>query len=456
MADIYADATTGRDVAGRGTLADPFRSITFGISEAVRLYGTELTTIHIGPGMYNRAGGETFPILVPQNISLIGSGADRTIIDFERSVGDVDYVGIQAGGNEVSGLTIYGRPSDPGACELVEYILLREDGTRIHDIAIREAPGVPEGEIGLGYGIFIQGVSASIERISVSRCSQGVTVTGHEGTVIRDSNFDNNRGGISVGWSSVAGYSAAEIRNNDFDAGNWCGVAIETPSSALVEGNRFHNPSFAGVISGRFSAASGSEQPRIADNEFEVGRYYGVCCQSGEMILEGNYFQIATDTGTAVALGKEIRVPSDEPASPLIRNNEIIRNVLDVTASTHAFTAIYPLIRIGGNFSPVVQENSFAFEGGSWGLVILIKHDARPDLGGGPLGSTGGNRLAGGWIEIGYDTESLPGEVFARNNYWRRVPPERGADIYTPREYFQTPWSEPPFVVVHTEGAMPL
>ena len=71
--DWWVDAATGIDLPGRGSPADPFRTITFAVASAT--FGD---AIQVLPGTYdNGSGGETFPIKL-WNISLTGSGAFTT------------------------------------------------------------------------------------------------------------------------------------------------------------------------------------------------------------------------------------------------------------------------------------------------------------------------------------------------------------------------------------------
>src|SRR5262245_18313699 len=63
LAHWYVDATAGSDV-NAGTFAAPFKTIAHAL--AVVQVGQ---TIHAAPGVYDAANGETFPLVVPANVT---------------------------------------------------------------------------------------------------------------------------------------------------------------------------------------------------------------------------------------------------------------------------------------------------------------------------------------------------------------------------------------------------
>jgi hypothetical protein len=65
-ADWYVNASTGNDAAP-GSLLLPFRTLTHALSVAT---GGE--TVYAFPGTYDAALGETFPLLVPSGVTLLG------------------------------------------------------------------------------------------------------------------------------------------------------------------------------------------------------------------------------------------------------------------------------------------------------------------------------------------------------------------------------------------------
>ncbi|MCA9446659.1 MAG: right-handed parallel beta-helix repeat-containing protein, partial [Candidatus Omnitrophica bacterium] len=70
-------------------------------------------TILVAPGVYDTTGGETFPILLDKNLSLIGSSSDEVIVNATGSNRSV--IGVNQVDNfEIAGLTITGGSSEFG------------------------------------------------------------------------------------------------------------------------------------------------------------------------------------------------------------------------------------------------------------------------------------------------------------------------------------------------------
>ncbi len=74
--DYYVDALYGDDIAGDGTPASPWRTITRALGAATR--AGDLVIVRAGT--YNQDLGEVFPIVLPPGVSLLGEGCDTTII----------------------------------------------------------------------------------------------------------------------------------------------------------------------------------------------------------------------------------------------------------------------------------------------------------------------------------------------------------------------------------------
>ena len=82
--DYYVDAVNGDD-ANTGLAADQaWKTITHAVSEATP------GTIHIAAGTYAAStNGETFPLVLKSLTTLLGAGADRTVLDAEHLAGAV-------------------------------------------------------------------------------------------------------------------------------------------------------------------------------------------------------------------------------------------------------------------------------------------------------------------------------------------------------------------------------
>ena len=66
---FYIDPTAGVDVVGGGTVAQPLRTMTFAATQAV---AGQTLTMMLQPGTYGRASGESFPIVLPANVTIEG------------------------------------------------------------------------------------------------------------------------------------------------------------------------------------------------------------------------------------------------------------------------------------------------------------------------------------------------------------------------------------------------
>jgi parallel beta-helix repeat protein len=73
---VYVDAIDG-ETSGSGTSSSPYKSIARAIVAATT--NACITTIRVNPGTYDVANGETFPIVVPPGVALVGDEAAKGI-----------------------------------------------------------------------------------------------------------------------------------------------------------------------------------------------------------------------------------------------------------------------------------------------------------------------------------------------------------------------------------------
>jgi hypothetical protein len=417
MGDLYVDATTGMDAPGRGTtLSDPLRTVTFAVNEAVIRFGAALSTVHVAAGTYNEALGEEFPVLLPQNISLFGAGSDQTFLRMERDFGSA-CSGCMQGGREIRDIALVGVPLTAGSCRLTIGILLQQDGTYIHDVAIS---AFVAGDFGFGDAIAIWGVAADIESVQVSRCHTAISASTDTPArcSIRDSHFD-------VAGMTISDF-VGEISDNHFDSCD--DVAIRVSS--------FRRLSDASILRNHFRACnrviSCEPDPRPSSTPFfrvTVSRntiadaHYAVdILTPGDVIVSDNVFELSHPMSTAIRVGGSRS--RGYAISPILRDN-IMSKAVALPAPV-----ILPLVEINDGNAPILEGNSLgiaSIEGDPLNDVptIIIAPSARPNLGGG-VGrrrSAGRNRFVTGGIQILSDEDSAPRAISARNNYWRRVPP---------------------------------
>ncbi|MCP4582539.1 MAG: DUF1565 domain-containing protein [candidate division Zixibacteria bacterium] len=72
--------TSGVDATGKGTVANPFRTISRALVSA-----TEGQTVRVGTGTFNEAGGETLPLTPGSEVTVQGQGIDTTFVESSSS-----------------------------------------------------------------------------------------------------------------------------------------------------------------------------------------------------------------------------------------------------------------------------------------------------------------------------------------------------------------------------------
>ena len=101
--EYYVNAATGSDTPANGTEVSPWKTVTYALSQ---ISGSG-HTLHVAPGTYNIALGETFPILIKNGVSVVGSDAATCILD---AVGSdttvVRCVSITDATTRIEGLTL--------------------------------------------------------------------------------------------------------------------------------------------------------------------------------------------------------------------------------------------------------------------------------------------------------------------------------------------------------------
>ncbi len=80
--DLHVE-TNGSDEFGDGTAANPFATITHALSVANNSPSASQRTVYVGDGTFSAESGEIFPLVVSNNVSIVGAGMGETIIDAE-------------------------------------------------------------------------------------------------------------------------------------------------------------------------------------------------------------------------------------------------------------------------------------------------------------------------------------------------------------------------------------
>ena len=69
---LYVDPTSGTDTTTTGTTASPYKTITYALTQA-----QAKTVVQLAAGIYSSDSGETFPITIPEGITLQGNDSTR-------------------------------------------------------------------------------------------------------------------------------------------------------------------------------------------------------------------------------------------------------------------------------------------------------------------------------------------------------------------------------------------
>ncbi|MCI0694712.1 DUF1565 domain-containing protein [candidate division KSB1 bacterium] len=118
--DFYVDAAKGSNTTGTGSQEKPWFTISFALS---RITGNG-HIIHVAPGTYDTVMDgvfpEIFPLLIRSGISLIGAGADSTIIDAKASNTVMRYENTGSAQIKIEGFTTrIGKGADGGGLALL-------------------------------------------------------------------------------------------------------------------------------------------------------------------------------------------------------------------------------------------------------------------------------------------------------------------------------------------------
>lgn len=178
-ADYFVDASAGSDGAGGTGPTDAWRTLTHAIATVPAPVGAELHTIHLAPGVYDAANGETYPLEMRPEISVVGDGAPETVVlRGDGSVTLLRYTSLLSGLGEsfdentrVAGLTLENAGSGVG--------LFTNWGTvapLLEDLRVRRTSG--PGVVASGGDFGAAGpFHVNLLRVRFEACAIGVSAT---------------------------------------------------------------------------------------------------------------------------------------------------------------------------------------------------------------------------------------------------------------------------------------
>ncbi len=220
---IFVNPTSGNDSAP-GTQTSPHRTIARSLRRA-----RPGDTVRLLPGTYSIATGETFPLVIPEGVTVLGDEASKG-----------KGILINGGGAFASGS--FGRQS---------VALCMENGATLRGVTVTNA--TPRGT-----GIWIEGTTPTISHCTFVNCGrEGVFATGTAIVAIADCLFQQN----AASGISCFRNSKGELRRNTCQ-NTGCGIAISDSAAPLVTGNRLLEGATGILI-------SGNARPVLRNNRIE-------------------------------------------------------------------------------------------------------------------------------------------------------------------------------------------
>ena len=267
LGDIWVDAIGGT-TGGTGTSGDPFKLITQGLGAA-----STGDVVKVKKGLYDIALGETFPLSIPSEVSVIGVDSGENPADFARIGGDLTDEGF-ADPDVKSLMVIDGRSTERQAILIQNFIFVGQDDEDFDsppallfvgasqncvitgntflrgemndeeaaDRATIEVGGVDESSINtssIESNIIEPSARAAIEFIGVAG---GIVGVGSDFTILGNT-IQNPTGKTSefgIHWEGLVGplYGGAKIFSNQIvspDEGIGTGVSIEVTTFGSEE-----------------------------------------------------------------------------------------------------------------------------------------------------------------------------------------------------------------------------
>jgi len=229
---LYVDAADGNDVTGNGSWAAPLETVTAALDTVAAG-----DTVHVFPGVYDQAHGETPPFAMPVGATLRGSHRDSCIL---AGAADVDAV-LLTDGSTIESFTL----TNPGGCYTgvwsawsgtirdilvptpFSFAAIRSQGAT-SDVIIEDCELVNVARVGEGCGLeLIWGSHATVRGCRVSGWHTGVWVNTTSDPLVEACEITGNVFGVDS-------FEGDEIMAPDFGGGDRAGSGGNT-----ISGNSF-------------------------------------------------------------------------------------------------------------------------------------------------------------------------------------------------------------------------
>jgi parallel beta-helix repeat protein len=208
---LHVNPAMGADTAPSGSQRAPFRTIAYALSQA-----QPGDVVQLAPGIYSATTGETFPLMVPEGVTLRGDEA----AEGKNTV-------IQGGGSFIS-------PS----------FARQNAAVRVQRNTVLSGITVTNGNT-RGTGVWVESANPVIRRsVFKGNHRDGIFVTGNAAPMIQNCLFHENKGN-GIALTRAAG---GEIRDSWFQATGF-GLAIGGTANPLVVNNTIVNNQDGVVIS---------------------------------------------------------------------------------------------------------------------------------------------------------------------------------------------------------------
>lgn len=287
---LYVNPSTGND-SSAGTQSAPFKTLTKALQSA-----PAGATLRLATGTYNSASGETFPIVIPTNITVIGdeSTKGKGIL----ITGSGRYLSASFGGQNVT--------------------FRLETAAKLQGVTVTN----PDSR---GTGIWVESTNPTIVNCTFTNClREGIFATGTAKPIVTDCTFfQNAAAGLSIVREAKGEYRKNICQNTGY------GIAVgDNAAPLLVENRVFENR--AGVVLSR--AARPVLRGNIIERNTESGMIVLETCvpnlgnpqePGGNAIRDNGEFDIQNATNpqvTIVSVGNQLNPTRLQGAIELLAN----------------------------------------------------------------------------------------------------------------------------------------
>jgi len=246
--DRYVNQATGDD-GNNGSQGSPWATI----SHAVATADSEIT-IHVAPGTYNAASGETFPITLKNGQNLIGdvsnqgAGANPTLIQGQGAYAVGFLIGttvVGAEGARVAGFSVANETYQVSYAALsVDGVTMEVDHNTFLDVTYTGVAAGNKANLEVhdnlfqtsSYGLVLDGSGVvSVHDNTMEGGSYGIRVFGIDSLDVANNTISVGLGGVQGGFGV-----STTIRNNTFNKtpGNY-GAILCSSGTPVIRGNTF-------------------------------------------------------------------------------------------------------------------------------------------------------------------------------------------------------------------------